>query len=169
MPHLCGLTSRFHEARRNNAASLSYVPMLERQKPIAEWMRDVMKRRSISARAWAEAAKLGKDTVSRAIRENYPHVTSTSTIAKLAEAIKERAYGAAGAVPSAEALRGVLAELYRVVPGAKEPSEDVLDALAEALRDTLLNLADEPEAAHDPKAMMLLARTSARALDRQSA
>jgi len=169
MPHKCGLASRFHEARRNNAAARIYGSMLERQKPIAEWMRGVMGRRDISARAWAEAAKLGKDTVSRAIREDYNHVTSTTTIVKLAEAINERPYGAAGAVPSVEALAGVLTELYKALPGVTPPSGDVLQALAEALRDTLLHLADEPEAAGDPKAMSMLARVSARALDRQSA
>lgn len=128
-----------------------------------------MERREISARAWAEAAKLGKDTVSRAIREDYGHVTSTSTIAKLAEAINERPYGAAAAVPSAESLTGVLRELHRALSSGQQPSDDVLQALAEALRDTLLHLADEPEAADDPKAMSLLARASARSLDRQSA
>lgn len=128
-----------------------------------------MERRELSARKWAESAKLGKDTVSRAIREDYEHVTSTTTIAKLAEAIGERPPGAAGAIPNAAALAGVMRELHRALLGSPQPSDDVLQALAEALRDTLLHLADEPEAADDPKAMSLLARASVRQLDRQSA
>jgi hypothetical protein len=169
MPHLCGEASRFHEARRNNAAGGIFLRMQERQKPIADWMRAVMERRDISARSWAEQAKLGKDTVSRAIRDDYKHVTSTTTVAKLAETIGERAPGLAGAVPSAEALAGVLSELHLALLGAPRPSADVVQALAEALRDTLLHLADEPEAADDPRLSSALARASVRSLDRQPA
>lgn len=169
MPHLCGQASRFHEARRNNAAGRNFAAMQERQKPIAEWMRNVMERKEISARSWAERAKLGKDTVSRAIRHDYEHVTSTTTIAKLADAVSERPPGLAGAVPSAEALAGVLGELHLALLGAQRPSADVVQALAEALRDTLLHLADEPEAADDPRLSSALARASVRSLDRQHA
>jgi hypothetical protein len=168
MPHKCGLASRFHEARRNNAASRTFSPMLERQKPIAQWMMAVMERRKISARAWAETAKLGKDTVSRAIRDNYAHVTSTSTIVKLAEAIGEQLPGAAGSIPSATALAGVLRELHRAL-APTPPSDDVIEDLALALRDTLLQLVYEPEAAGDLEAVSMLARVSARQRDGQSA
>ena len=53
-------------------------------------MRSVMQRHNLSARRWAEQAGLGKDTVSRAIRDDYDNVTSTRTIIKLAEAIGEQ-------------------------------------------------------------------------------
>jgi hypothetical protein len=167
MPHYCGNASRFHEARRNYAAQTILPLMQDRQKQIADWMKSVMARRNISARAWAESAKLGKDTVSRAIRDDYAHVTSTSTIVKLAEAIGEQLPGAAGSVPSATALAGVLRELHRaLVP--TPPSDEVIEDLASALRDTLLQLVYEPEAADDPEAVSLLARVSARQRDGQS-
>jgi len=136
------------------------------QRIIAEWMSDVMERRHLSARAWAEMAKLGKDTVSRAIREDYGHVTSTTTLAKLAEAIGEKPPGAAAAVPSVESLIEVLQVLHGAFLGEGRPAPDVVRALAEGLRDTLLQLADEPEAADDPRLSRGLARASIRQLDR---
>lgn len=143
--------------------------MQERQKPIAEWMSDVMERRGISARAWADKAKIGKDTVSRAIRDDYPHVTSTTTITKLADALDERPFGLAGAVPSVPALISVLEVLMSAVQGAGQPAPELTRALAEGLRDTLLHLADEPESAADPAASRMLARASVRQLKLQHA
>lgn len=136
--------------------------MQERQKVIAEWMQSVMERRDLSARKWADLAKLGKDTVSRAIRDDYPHVTSTTTIAKLADAVKERPPGLAGAVPSVIALTQIVAEIQRLGLGASHVDPRLTSALAEALRDTLLHLADEPEDADDPKVVLALARASVR-------
>jgi hypothetical protein len=125
-------------------------------------MRDVMARRGIAARAWAEKAKLGKDTVSRAIREEYEHVTSTTTIAKLADAVGERPYGAAAGVPSVESLASILAVLHKAVLGEETHDPGLARALAAAMRDTLLHLADEPEALDDPKLSTVVARASAR-------
>ena len=164
MPHLCGNASRFHGARRFYAAGAIRRVMQERQKAIAEWMRDVMERRDISARAWAESARLGKDTVSRAVRDDYPHVTSTTTIAKLADAIGERAPGLAAAVPSVASLVKVLEVLHQAILGEQRVDPGTTLALAGALRDTLLHLADEPEAADDPRMTTTLARASVRQL-----
>ncbi len=143
--------------------------MQERQKPIAEWMKDVMARKAISARAWAERAKLGKDTVSRAIREDYEHVTSTTTIAKLADAVDERAPGAAAGVPSVASLVSILNVMHQTMLGEQRVDPGTTLALAEALRDTLLHLADEPEDADDPKVAHALARASVRTRGRQHA
>lgn len=140
----------------------------ERQKPIAEWMSAVMDRRGISARAWADKAKLGKDTVSRAVREDYQHVTSTSTIVKLAEAIGENPPGVGGMIPSEESLAEIIEELSSALAGNQPPTGAVLAGLAAALRDTLLHLADDPEAAADPRQSRAVARTSARALRRSA-
>lgn len=143
--------------------------MQERQRVIVEWMNDVIERRGISARAWAVKAGLGKDTVSRAIRDDYEHVTSTTTIAKLAEAISERPPGLAAAVPSVESLIAVLRVVQQGVLGEAQADPDLTRALAEALRDTLLHLADEPEAAGDPKVALALARASMRQRERTHA
>lgn len=143
--------------------------MQERQRAIADWMRDVMIRREISARAWAEKAKLGKDTVSRAIRDDYEHVTSTTTLAKLADAIDERAPGAAAGVPSAASLASILSVMHQTMLGDQRVDPGTTLALAEALRDTLLHLADEPESADDPKVALALARASIRSRARQLA
>lgn len=143
--------------------------MQDKQRLIAEWMRDVMERRGISARAWAETAKLGKDTVSRAIRDDYEHVTTTTTLAKLAEAIDEPAPGAAAGVPSAASLASILETLHQALAGEVRVDRDTLSALAEALRDTLLHLADQPEARDDPKLSHTLARASVRQLQRKHA
>lgn len=143
--------------------------MQDRQRPIADWMIDVMKRREISARAWAEKARLGKDTVSRAIRDDYEHVTSTTTIAKLADAIDERPFGAAAGVPSVASLVSVLEVLHQGILSEQRVDPGTTLALAEALRDTLLHLADEPEAADDPRLSHALARASVRQRARKSA
>lgn len=135
--------------------------MDEQQRQIAAWMREVMARRGISARAWAELAGMGKDTVSRAIRDNYASVTSTRTIAKLADALSERPPGAAAGVPSA----AVLAEILKVAmaaSGGPSIAADYLAAMARALRETLLHLADDPEAANDPAQGRTVARIVSR-------
>lgn len=139
--------------------------MNERQKPIAEWMQDVIKRRKISARAWALKAKLGKDTVSRAIRDDYPHVTSTTTIAKLADAVGEQPIGQAAAIPSVLSLAEILEVLLPTVAPGQEMSRDLVLLFASALRDTLLHLADEPEALGDPRLTAALTRATVRQLN----
>lgn len=168
MPHYCGKASRNHEARRNNAAGGMAARMQDRQRPIAQWMIEVMDRKGIAARAWAEKAKLGKDTVSRAIREEYEHVTTTTTIAKLAEAVGEKPYGAAAGVPSAASLASILEVLHKAVLGEAPLAPRITQALAEALRDTLLYLADEPDALDDPRLSGALARSSVRQSERQA-
>lgn len=134
---------------------------MDQQRQIAEWMRDVMERRGISARSWAEAAGLGKDTVSRAMRDTYLHVTSTRTLARLADAIGEKAPGAAAGVPSADVLAEIL-QVALVAVGGQPIAPDYLAAMARALRETLLHLADDPEAASDPAQSRAIARTVAR-------
>jgi lambda repressor-like predicted transcriptional regulator len=143
--------------------------MREEQKPIADWMRAMIAKHGIAARAWSEKAGVGKDTVGRSMRESYEFVTSTTTIAKLADALSEQAPGVAGAIPSAVALVPVLEEMRRALPAEGPGQAELMLALAGALRDTLLHLADEPESADDPKVSSALARASVRQLRLQSA
>ena len=168
MPQNGGIASRNLEAGRNIPTGIITFPMDERQKPVAEWMRGVIARRNISARAWAEAAGMGKDTVSRAIREDYASVTSTRTIALLAAAIGEKPYGAAGAVPSEASLVAILQALLAALVPGRVPGQDALQAIAGALRETLLHLADEPDAATDPRTSQSLARAAARRASSQA-
>lgn len=164
MPHLCGGASPILEARRKNEAGLSGCAMNDQQRLIANWLRDVMERRSLSGRAWAEMAGLGKDTVTRALRENYGNMTSSRTLAKLADAVGEKAPGAAAGVPSSE----ILAEILRTVLAAADApamADDLISAMGQALREVLLHLADDPEAAAD----LAQSRAVARAVSRRIA
>lgn len=160
-PQKCGTSSPFLEARRNYAATPKNLSMDTRQQPIAEWMREVMARRSMTARGWADKAGLGKDTVSRAIRDDYANVTSSRTIGKLADAIDERPPGAAGSVPSAESLEAIL---VTILAAAKEapPGPASMRVLASSLRETLLGLLDEPVGSNDPALSRALVRSSIR-------
>lgn len=53
---------------------------------IREWMKRVMKEKDWSARHWAGAAKVTPSTVQKAIKDDYPFVTSSKTLVKLARA-----------------------------------------------------------------------------------
>jgi hypothetical protein len=160
-PQLCGKTSRILVARRKYAAAAWCGSMDSRQKPVAEWMLEVLDRTGLSARAWAEKAKLGKDTVSRAIRDDYKNVTTTRTLAALADAIGERPPGAAGAVPSAESLEAILQVVVDAAQQAK-PGPHAMRELSLSLRETLLALADEPAEAAGPEVSRALARSAIR-------
>lgn len=140
--------------------------MQEAQKPIAEWMTSMMAKHAVSARAWSVSSGLGKDTVSRALRADYGFVTSTATLVKLADALNERGPAGAATIPSVESLSGILDVLCdTLIPGQALPPP-VVHSLASALRDTLLHLADEPEAHTNLEASQLLARAAVRQLQR---
>jgi hypothetical protein len=162
MPINSGIASRHLDGRRFSSAMPNREGMDARQKPVAEWMQSVIARRNISARAWAEKAGLGKDTVSRAIRADFASVTSTRTIAQLAGAIGERPYGAAAAVPSETSLTAVLEVLLEALVPDRKIGPDLLTVFAASLRDTLLHLADEPDDADDPRTSRALARVLVR-------
>jgi hypothetical protein len=168
MPHYCGIASRIIGARQSSAPAPMASRMQDKQKQIVEWMREVMTRRDISARQWAETAKLGKDTVSRAVRDDYEFVTSNSTLAKLAEAVGESAPGPAAGIPKASVLASILSQMTKALLGTEQDDATTL-ALAEALRDTLLHLADEPSDADDPKVVNALTRASLKQRKRQDA
>lgn len=165
MPQNGGIASRNLEARRDIPAGSMCYAVDDRQKPVAEWMRGVIARRNISARAWAEAAGMGKDTVSRAIRDDYASVTSTRTIALLAAAIGEPPFGAARAVPSEASLAAILRVFLSAFAPERPPGPDALQAFALALRETLLHLADEPDDAGDPRTSQALARAAVRRIE----
>ena len=166
MPQNVGNASRILVARQNIAARDMLQAMNPRQKPIADWLADVIERRKISARAWAERAGLGKDTVSRALRDDYASVMSTRTLAMLAEAVDEHPPGAAAAIPSVESLQSaltVILEAFAPFP----PDSDVVRALASSLRETLLQIADEPNAISDPAMSRMAARAAVRHIERK--
>lgn len=136
--------------------------MQERQRPIANWMKEMIDKHGISGRAWATGAGFGNDTVTRAIRDDYKYVTKATTVAGLADFLKEKPPGDAGAIPSAEALASILDHLVGSIPGAKRVPDDVLSEYAAALRDTLLHLVDAPEDANEPQVLTALIRASMR-------
>lgn len=162
IPHLCGIASHLHNAPRIYEAQTKVIPMRNRQNAIVEWMQSVIDRRRISATAWATKAKLGKDTVTRAMRPGYEHVTSTTTIAKLAECLGEPLPGGVSPIPSAASLAGIVAELSQDLLGATPMSAELSLLFAESLRDMLLHLEAEPEALEDPRVARALVRASIR-------
>jgi hypothetical protein len=140
----------------------------EQQKPIAEWLNAVMAQKDWTATEWAREAKIGRDTVSRAIREDYRHVTSTTTLLKLAKAAKVPAPIHLGAgvpgVPASHILADIMGELLtRLVPERSWP-EPVLQALGKALRHTLLELSEDQENPLDSTEAKKSARMAARML-----
>lgn len=140
----------------------------EQQKPIAEWLEAVLAQKGWTATHWAKTAKVGRDTVSRAVREDYKHVTSTTTLLKLAKAAGVPAPLHLGAgvpgVPPAPVLAEILNELLtRLVPERDWP-EAVLVALSRTLRHTLLEIAEEGDGQDDPDHARVVARIAARSL-----
>lgn len=53
---------------------------------IREWMLRVMRDKKLTPAAWAHGAGIAKSTINRAIKEDYQFVTSTKTLARLANA-----------------------------------------------------------------------------------
>jgi hypothetical protein len=138
--------------------------MQKQQIPIAAWMRTVVADRGITPSSWAKAAKLGRNTVSRAMRDDYPHVTSTTTLLKLAAAARTRpplqSESFAG-LPSEELLALTLSAILAVAVPDRVLSDDLVKSLAGALRDTLALLASDEGVASDPIQSRLVARTTA--------
>lgn len=143
---------------------INFSTMQKAQRPIAAWMRDVMERNGWSANQWSVAAKIGRNTVARAIRDDYPFVTSTSTLVRLAAAAEEELPSGVplatdlAAIPSADVLEEVLQEVLDVLAPSVRPDPEVLALVAEAFRGTLAVLATDPAAASDPDQARLYAR-----------
>lgn len=140
--------------------------MRPEQKPIADWMREVMAKRGLSAWQWAKDAGLGRDTVSRAIRDDYTSVTSTRTLLALARAANvPPPDGVAAAaqplpinelvehpdyvtevlnyfLPTADQFAPALPPILAAM-GLPTPDEDDLLAGAAALRDVAIVIATE--------------------------
>jgi hypothetical protein len=162
MPHLFGGSSRFHGACDFSTDTLQAEAM-ERQAEIADWLTAMMLKHRLSARAWAEKAGLGKDTVSRALQPGYAHVTSTRTLAKLAGAIGEPTPGGAQ-VPTAAALFPVVELICEASRAHARLEPEDVQVLAETLRDVLLAIADDPEAQDDERLARSLTRREFRRL-----
>ncbi|WP_174297337.1 helix-turn-helix domain-containing protein [Sphingomonas bacterium] len=140
--------------------------MQEKQEPIAAWMRSVMEQKNLNPTSWAKKAGLGRDTVSRAIKDKYAHVSSTRTLIQLADAAgvpPPLDLGAAPAgVPSSAILAAILEEaVSRLAPSASFPPL-LWKAMGQALRHTLLELADDPATQNDPTRARMAARMAAR-------
>lgn len=122
----------------------------EQQRPIAEWLRAVMAQKKVKATEWAKLAGLGRDTVSRAVREDYNHVTSTTTLLKLAKAVGVQAPIDLGSnipgVPSAPVLAAIINQMLVILVPEREWDEDTIQGLGKALRHTLLELSEDREA-----------------------
>lgn len=140
--------------------------MQEQQRPIATWMLSVMEQTGLSANKWAALAGLGRDTVSRAVKDSYAHVTTTNTLIKLAKAAGVPPPIELGAtprgIPSATILGDVFGELLRRLVPDHEWPDDLALALGKALRHTLLELADETADSVDSDRAKMAARISAR-------
>lgn len=54
---------------------------------IRAWLRETMEREQLSVDDWASKAKVARSTIFRALKEDYQFVTSSRTLAKLAEAV----------------------------------------------------------------------------------
>jgi transcriptional regulator with XRE-family HTH domain len=152
-PHSCGTTK--------NMPMRYHAYMVPEQRPIAEWMRDVIARRGISARQWAERAGMGKDTVSRAVRDDYQNVTTVRTIIKLSDALNEPPPGSASTIPSVESLSEIV-QVIADMAAKRQPGAATIRILAEALRETLLALADRPADARTVDVPRALARAAVR-------
>ncbi|BCA57720.1 hypothetical protein HMP06_0489 [Sphingomonas sp. HMP6] len=101
------------------------------------------------------------------MRVDFPHVTSTTTLMKLAECLGEALPGLAArpaisVVPSVESLEKIVAELHHAILGNQPVPAATNRLFAEALRDTLLHLEAEPDAINDPRLSGALARVAIR-------
>jgi len=140
---------------------LTFAPM--RQSEIADWVRRMLEKHNLSPYGLAMRAGLGKDTVNRALDPDYPHVTSTRTLSKIAETLGETAPRNATA-PSAASLLPVVEMIGNAARASKVWGEAQAMPFAEALHDTLQAIADDPEALGDPRIARALARVGFRRL-----
>lgn len=140
----------------------------EQQKPIAEWLTTVMNQKGWTATEWAREAGVGRDTVLRGVREDYAHVTSTSTLLKLAKAagVPAPLHLGAGApgIPPSHVFADILGELLRRLVPEREWPEAALLALGKALRHTLLEIVEEDGGPEMPEHARMAARMAARRL-----
>lgn len=119
----------------------------EKQRPIAEWLQAVMRDKGITSAAWAKKAGMGRGTVSRAIRDDYPFVMSARSIIQLAKAV-----GVAppielgsqdGGIPSGSEFAAILGVILELLVPEREWPQEVLLPLGKALRHTLIEIAEE--------------------------
>jgi hypothetical protein len=153
----------------NDPRDERHLEVQDQQRPIAEWMLGVMRAKGLNPTGWAKLASLGRDTVSRAVKDDYKHVTSTTTLLKLARAAGVAAPVHLGAaprgVPSAEVLAGIFDELLtRLVPDRIWP-KPLFEALGKALRHTLLELAEDGERPSEVEHARMAARIASRQID----
>lgn len=156
--------------------------MRKEQEAIAAWMRQVMQDKGLKPTTWARKAGLGGDTVTRALKPGYQYVTTTTTLAKLAEAAGVEMPAIAGIAAAPYDVRDIVADptpaaemMARLLPSAEQmaelakpylavlapdappPPQDLWNAVMAAYRDLLILAAADRDTALDPA----VARSSA--------
>ena len=84
---------------------------------IRAWMVRVMAETGLNSNSWAKAAKVARTTIARPIKEGYPFVTSSRTLAKLAKAAGVDAPDIRGRPTAAQVVPLFLPVRHRVQAG----------------------------------------------------
>jgi hypothetical protein len=132
------------------------------QKIIADWIERTRERLGWSYAEWAERAGIGAaTTVTRALKPDYPSVTSVKTLAALATAAGEPSIldflqGADGpadrptvVAPNAEALSHLLGAVLPLAPRGRQTAQS-LRVVAAALQSGLELLAEQSANGEEP-------------------
>lgn len=133
------------------------------QKIIVRWMRRQLDRRAWSAERWAREAGLAATTVTRAMSDTYPSVSSVPTLHALAKAagvpsVLDFLDGQANLPFTYPVLSAILAELLPVVGCNLEGAR--IEALAHAIVDVLVGLSVQDGEASDPHMARALAKAA---------
>jgi hypothetical protein len=149
----------------------------EQQKPVVKWMREVMEAKKLLPTNWALEAGLARATVNRALKETNEFVTSTRTLFKLAKAAGvpppiDLGTGTPG-IPPSSILGAMALEMLRYLVPEQEWDQGLELPLGRALRQALLEMAEEVEQHGDKIAYARLAgrmaaRTQMRGDDKRS-
>ena len=138
------------------------------QQIIAEWIRQTAAKHDLSLGAWARKAGIkAETTVTRAVKEDYPSVTTVRTLDQLARAVGEPSpldflqgrtaqQDNAPAVPSEEALATLLAAVLPLVPRGRTSAQSTRVAAAALQRG--LELLGDQTSSKDPAALGVAAR-----------
>jgi hypothetical protein len=133
----------------------------EQQKPVVAWMKEVMEAKRLKPTPWALSAGLARATVNRALKDTHDFVTSTRTLFKLAKAAGvpppiDLGTGSPD-IPPTTSLGPMMVELLRVMVPDREWSDDLQIPLGRALRQALLEMAEDGEELADQIAHARLA------------
>lgn len=138
----------------------------EHKRKVAAWVQSVMDAKGLKATPWSVAAGTGRNTVARALDLNYLSIPTTTTLIRLAEAAHvppplDLGIATPG-IPSALVLGGILEAMIDIIEPKHQMPKEAFKDLGRAVRQTLLELAEEPDAADDLRQAERVARISAR-------